>query len=96
MEPYNLKMWKIDTSQGDIVYFHTCARPGRSKGPKGRVSDQIVSAWISGLPGPDIAIVSLLGRKQGHKGNSEFSYYSFSGGFDTCSERGSQPTLILS
>ena len=77
MEPYNLKMWKIDTSQGDIAYFHTSARPGRSKGPKGRVSDQIVSAWVSGLPGPDIAIVSLLGRKQGHKGNSEFSYYSF-------------------
>ena len=35
MEPYNLKMWKIDTSQGDIAYFHTSARPGRSKGRKG-------------------------------------------------------------
>ena len=93
MEPFRLKRWQVDTSSGDIAYFNTCARPGRSKGTKGRVPDQIVSSWVSGLPGPDTAIVSLLGRKQGQKGSSEFSYYSFGGGFDTCSERGSQPTF---
>ena len=57
------------------------------------MSDQIVSAWVEGLPGPDTAIVSLLGRKQGSKGSSEFSYYSFSGGVDTSPERGSKPTF---
>ena len=93
MEPCNLKQWEVDTSGGNIAHFYTCARPGRSKGPKGRVPDQIVSAWVEGLPRPDTAIVSLLGRKQGSMGNSEFSYYSFSGGFDTCSERGSKPSL---
>ena len=93
MEPYRLKRWRIGASSGETACFYTCARAGRSKGTKGRVSDQIVSAWVSGLPGPDTAIVSLLGRKQGRQGSSEFSYYSFSGGFDTCSERGSQPTF---
>ena len=93
MEPHKLKKWKTDSSQGDIAYFYTCARPGRSGGPKGRVSDQVVSTWVEGLPGPDTAIVSLLGRKQGSKGSSEFSYYSFSGGVDTSPERGSKPTF---
>ena len=45
MEPHKLKKWKTDSSQGDIAYFYTCARPGRSGGPKGRVSDQVISAW---------------------------------------------------
>ena len=94
MEPHKLKKWKTDSSQGDIAYFYTCARPGRSGGPKGRVSDQVVSTWVEGLPGPDTAIVSLLGRKQqGSKDSSEFSYYSFSGGVDTSPERGSKPTF---
>ena len=92
MEPFNLKRWEVHTSRGDAC-FYTCARPGRSKGQKGRVSDQIVSAWVSSLPGPDTAIVSLLGRKRKKTGSSEFSYYTFSGGFDTCSERQSQPTF---
>ncbi len=35
----------------------------------------------------------FLGRKQGKKGTSEFPYYSFSGGLDTYSERGNQPTF---
>lgn len=93
MEPHKLKKWKTVSSQGDITYFYTCARPGRSWGQKGRVSDQMVSAWVEGLPGPDTAIVSLLGRKQGSKGSSEFSYYSFSGGVDTFLERGTKPPL---
>ena len=93
MEPHKLKKWKTDSPQGDIAYFYTCARPGRSGGPKGCVSDQIVSAWVEGLPGPDTAIISLLGRKQGREGTSEFSYYSFSGGVDTSSERGSKPNF---
>ena len=94
MEPHKLKKWKTDSSQGDIAYFYTCARPGRSGGPKGRVSDQVVSTWVEGLPGPDTAIVSLLGRKQqSSKGSSEFSYYSFSGSVDTSPERGSKPTF---
>ncbi len=93
MEPHKLKKWKTDSSLGDITYFYTCGRPGRSGGPKGRVSDKVVSAWVEGLPGPDTAIVSLLGRKQGSKGSSEFSYYSFSGGVDTSVERGSKPTF---
>ena len=93
MEPYNVKKWKTVSSQGDIAYFYTCARPGRSGGSKGHVSDQIVSAWVEGLPGPNTAIVSLLGRKQGSKGSSEFTYYSFSGGVDTSLEQGTKPTF---
>jgi hypothetical protein len=33
------------------------------------------------------AIVSLLGRKNGPEGTSEFSFYSFCGGFDTPAQR---------
>lgn len=91
MEPHKLKKWKTVSSQGDIACFYTCARPGRSAGRNGCVSDQMVSTWVEGLPGPDTAIVSLLGRKQGSKGSSEFSYYSFSGGVDTPLERGTKP-----
>ena len=35
MEPYNLKMWKIDTAQGDIAYFHTTAGLADLKARKG-------------------------------------------------------------
>ena len=93
MEPYRLKRWRLEISSGDIAYFFTCARPGRSMGPKGRVPDQVVSSWLAGLPGPDTTLVSLLGRKQGDKGSSEFSYYSFSGGLDTSSEKGNKPII---
>ena len=94
MEPHKLRKWRLHSLQGDLAYFYTCARPGRSRGPRGCVSDQIVSEWVERLPGPDTAIVSLLGRKQGNKGSSEFSYYSFSGGVDTSQERGSKPTFV--
>ena len=92
MKSYNPKRRKMVTSSGDVAYFYTCARPGRLKG-KGPVSDEEVSAWVYRLPGPHTAIVSLLGRKQGPDGESEFSYYSFCGGFDTISEREGQPTF---
>lgn len=93
VEPYRLKHWQVDTSEGDLAHFYTCARPGRSKGPKGCVPDWTVTAWVLGLPGPATAIVSLLGRKQGKSGASEYSFYSFSGGFDSTSERGRQPSF---
>lgn len=44
------------------------------------VTDNVVHRWVLGLPGPKTAIVSLLGRKP--DGLSEFSFYSFTGGFD--------------
>ena len=40
-----------------------------------------------------MAIVSLLGRKRGPEGTSEFSFYSFCGGSDTPSERDGLPTF---
>ncbi len=51
------------------------------------MSDDLVHRWalgLLGLPGPNKAIVSLLGRKP--DGTSEFSFYSFYGGFDDPSE----------
>ena len=93
MEPHKLRRWKISISPNDEAYLYTCARPGRSKGPNGAVPDEIVSSWINGLPSPNTAIVLLLGRKNGSKGDSEFKFYSFCGGFDTISERGSSPTF---
>lgn len=88
MEPYRLKRWKVDSSP-DAIYFYTCARPGRSKynykKKNNEVSDDLVSAWVLGLPGPNTAIISLLGRKPAD-GTSEFSFYSFCGGWDTYSE----------
>jgi hypothetical protein len=82
MEPFRLKRWKIGSA-----HFFTCARPGRSKCDGKKVPDDIVHRWVKALPGPMAAIVSLLGRKHGPKGTSEFSFYSFCGGFDTPSER---------
>ena len=93
MEPYRLKRWEIGSSPNNAVRFFTCARPGRSNGPKGFVSDHLVSTWVCGLPGPDTAIISLLGHKPGPKKVSEFSFYSFCGGFDTPNERRSQTTF---
>ena len=88
--PYNLKCWKLDTPTG-TTHFYTCGRPGRENGPSGKVSDELVHRWVLGLPGPDTAVVSLLGRKPG--GLSEFSYYSFCGGLDAPEERGERPTF---
>ncbi len=94
MEPYKLRRWKIYFSPDNPAFFYTCARPGRSKGRHGEVPDDLVSAWVKGLseqvqgfPGAKIAIISLLGRKNGPRGISEFSYYSFFGRLDKPSER---------
>lgn len=84
LTPHNLKCWKLDTSTG-TTHFYTCGRPGREMGNDGQVPDELVHRWVLGLPGPDTAVVSLLGRKPG--GLSEFSYYSFCGGLDTPEER---------
>jgi hypothetical protein len=52
-----------------------------------KIEDFVVDAWIAGLPSSpeETIIVSLLGRKP--QGLSEFSYYSFRGGFDRPEDR---------
>jgi hypothetical protein len=80
LKPYNLRRWKVGIPPR---HFFTCARPGRTGNPASKsapVSDNPVHRWVVGLPGPKTAIVSLLGRKP--DGTSEFSFYSFHGGFD--------------
>ena len=74
-------------------FLFTCARPGRSKGKDRPVPDDLVHRWVQGLPGPNTAIVSLLGRKHGPKGASEFTFYSFCGGVDSPSECKRRPSL---
>lgn len=91
MEPYNLRPWRLDAAPKGEATFYTCARPGRAAGPDGAVEDHTVSTWVKELPGPNKAIISLLGRKHGLNGISEFSYYSFCGGMDTETERGDKP-----
>jgi hypothetical protein len=87
MEPYRLRKWKTGPSPQDSRLF-TCARPGRSKGKVGRIPDTLVHKWVQGLPkGTDLVIVSLLGRKNGPDGKSEFSFYSFHGKLDGANER---------
>ncbi len=87
MEPHKMRQWTTPECTLDEAHFYTCARPGRSKGRYGAVPDALVSDWVRGLPEPDTAIVSLLGRKRGPEGLSEFSFYSFCGGLDTPTER---------
>ncbi len=97
-KPYRLKRWKVDTPKG-VSHFFTCARPGRSaceRSKIAKVSDAAVHSWVLGLSehcGSSIAIVSLLGQKKDAKGTSEFSFYSFCGGFDDCSERKNRLTF---
>ena len=93
LEPYRLRRWRIGVPPDNAAFFYTCARPGRSGGRKEGVSDGVVSVWVRGLPGPDTAIVSLLGRKRGPWGLSEFSFYSFYGEDDSPSECGNQPSF---
>ena len=92
MEPYKLRRWRHKSST-DQIPFYTCARPGRSKGNSGPVSDALVDKWIEGLPGnPPTIVVSLLGRKP--NGLSEFSFYSFAGTFEDPAERKSRPLFL--
>lgn len=76
MEPYKLRRWK-KASNTDSIALYTCARPGRSAGPNGVVSDSMVLRWIAGLPGGDsgLSLISLLGQKP--DGTDEHSFYSF-------------------
>lgn len=85
LKPYRLRRWRAGGCNGAVRFF-TCARPGRTgkEGSKNAyVSDKLVHRWVLGLPRPKTAIVSLLGSKPG--GPSEFSFYSFWGGFDSAS-----------
>jgi hypothetical protein len=92
-EPYRPRCWRLP-SPLDSFRFFTCARPGRSKGADRPVGDDLVDRWVRGLPREGASvIVSLLGRKHGPNGLSEFSFYSFCGGFDSPSERGRRPSF---
>ena len=90
-KPYMWRRWRVDTPSGS-AHFFTCARPGRSGDDKSKtqkVRDETVHRWVRGLQkhcGPNMAIISLLGRKNGPEGESEFSLYTFCGGCDTSSE----------
>ena len=86
-EPYRLKKWKLPPTINGVSEFYTCARPGRSGETTDDVPDEVVDKWVSGLPEPKTAIVSLLGRKRNSTGMSEFSYYSFCSDYDTADER---------
>ena len=93
MEPFRRRQWRSRASPQNLQFF-TCARPGRSKGNSGRVPDELVDKWVRGLPpGNKIVIVSLLGRKQCPDGVSEFSFYSFHGGWDRPDERRRKPSF---
>lgn len=93
-KPYNLRLRKLDASTG-VAHYFTCGRPGREKGTKAlQVCDELVHGWVLGLQeycGPNLAIISLLGRKR--DGSSEFSFYSFYGGSDTTAERKGRPSF---
>jgi hypothetical protein len=68
--------------------LNTCGRPGRSKGKDQVIEDKTVHEWIRNLPGTNTVIVSLLGRKNGPSGKSEFSIYpAFYGDWDQPKER---------
>jgi len=87
-----LRRWR--TAASPKSHFCTCARPGRRGDPATKhrpVPDELVHRWVLGLPGPKTAIVSLLGRKP--DGLSEFSFYSFYGGFDLPSDHPGRPSF---
>jgi hypothetical protein len=86
LKPFMLRRWRIG-QRPNCRYLFTCARPGRTgdlASKRRPVSDDVVHRWVHGLPGPETALVSLLGRKP--DGTSEFSFYSFYGGFDVASD----------
>lgn len=92
LKPYMLRRWRAATTPA--YSFFTCARPGRTGDATTkvqRVPDELVRRWVLGLPGPKTAIVSLLGKKP--DGLSEFSFYSFYGGFDLPSDKPGRPSF---
>ena len=92
-EPSRLRKWELPITENGVLEFYTCARPGRSGGRRHAVTDDVVDGWVSGLPKPNTAIISLLGRKEDSEGKSEFSYYSFCSDYDTVNERGDRFNL---
>lgn len=91
MEPYKLRRWRRASSPDQLPLF-SCARPGRSHGKDGIVSDAVVDRWVKGLPGGDgVAIVSLLGEKP--DGMSEFAFYSFAGAREVESQQHRGPSF---
>jgi hypothetical protein len=91
-EPCRLTEY-ITTGHGIDGRLFTCGRPGRSMGAKvAKISHDVVNVWLNGLPSStgETVIVSLLGRKP--RGPSEFTYYSFRGGFDQPQDRPGCPT----
>ena len=88
MTPFRLRRWQVGPPATRFYsYFFTCGRPGYTGNPANKhaqVPDEMVHRWVLGLPRPNTVIVSLLGREP--DGLSEYSYYSFYGGFDSPSE----------
>lgn len=90
-KPYKLRRWRLGQALA-AKYFFTCARPGREPGKNfSPIPDEVVDKWVRGLPKPDTTIISLLGRKP--DGLSEYSFYSFCGGFDDPTEGQVRPTF---
>jgi hypothetical protein len=89
-EPCNLREWRVKSG-----HLFTCGRPGRGHYSSADkkwpviVPDDILHAWVDGLPpfGP-LNIVSLLGEKYVGK-HSEFKHYPFR----SCFETGSKATF---
>jgi len=93
MEPKNMRRWRHRSEQytGELL---TCARPGRSKGKHVTISDSIVHQWVKGLPGTtNLAIVSLLGRKNGPAGRPGVGCFALSNK-QWCRGDGTQPYRV--
>lgn len=92
-DPSNPKRWK-SSSSSQVFHLFTCGRPGRSKSRTKSVPDAQVHEWVRALPGgTNIALVSLLGRKNDERKKSEFSFYSFYGPWDRAEERLGRPSF---
>ena len=74
---------------GQDSVLHMC-QTRRSLSKDSPIKDEVVHRWVRNLPGPNTAIVSLLGRKHG---KSEFLFYSFYGGLDSPSEYRGRPSF---
>jgi hypothetical protein len=86
-EPINLREWSCETGR-----LFTCGRPGRALFLTERrpIGEETIDLWIRGLPTFNpIHLVSLLGRKKGKNGHSEFEYYPFR----SVHETGDKPTF---
>jgi hypothetical protein len=89
-EPCNLREWRVESGR-----LFTCGRPGRGHYPSADkkwpviVPDDIMRAWVDGLPAASpLNVVSLLGEKFVGR-HSEFKHYPFR----SCFETSSKPTF---